>query len=359
MRQFGKTFRRDDFALSADDELVRDTFEIFFRKEIAGLSRSHIASTGIDQRLWQGLMDLGVVEMFGQPHAEGGVTLLQAVLIAEEYGRVIAPVPLIETLAAVFMLKECRTERAAKWLADMAKGDRIVTLALQPIVPDYRQIVPAGGVAQGVICLSGNELVLAENTDPEPVKNCGDSPVGWLQHVPQQACTDVLATGTEAAALHARGVNIWKLLTAAALSGLAIEAATMGAEFSRTRTTKGVPIGSLQGVSFPLVDAYVAACAARNLTRKAAWLEDNDPPSEPLYIDMAYAQAAQAATKSTLTSVHVHGGFGVDSTSDISRYNRTAKFWSSLAPAENTTLARIGKSAVSQVSSINVQTGFV
>ena len=91
----------------------------------------------------------------------------------------------------------------------------------------------------------------------------------------------VLATGAAAEAEYAHAVAEWKVLTAAALIGLTERSMWIGVEFTKTRRTMGVPIGALQGVSFPLADVAIGVTGGRNLVRKAAWFLENDPDARP------------------------------------------------------------------------------
>jgi alkylation response protein AidB-like acyl-CoA dehydrogenase len=122
----------------------------------------------------------------------------------------------------------------------------------------------------------------------------------------------------------------WKLLTAAALVGLTERALGVGVEFARTRETMGVPIGSLQGVSFPLADVAIGVAGARNMIRRAAWLAGNEPGEHSGAIEAAFAYAAGVATEGTTTSAHVQGGLGFTIEADASLYFLRAKGWSVL-----------------------------
>ena len=92
----------------------------------------------------------------------------------------------------------------------------------------------------------------------------------------------------------------------------------------------GVPIGTLQGVSFPLADIAINVGGTRNLIRKAAWMHEYEPASRPELIPMAFATAARIADQGTATAVHVHGGIGVTIDADITLYFRRARGWSLL-----------------------------
>ena len=101
-------------------------------------------------------------------------------------------------------------------------------------------------------------------------------------------------------------------------------------EFAKSRRTLGVPIGSLQGVAFPLADVMTELSGARNLVRKAAWYAEHEPEVRPELALAAFVHAAAAATESTWVSAHVQGGLGFTFEADISLYFLRAKGWSVL-----------------------------
>lgn len=330
--------RRNDHSLSADQESLRKAFAEFFTNECP-TSRVRAAEPGgYDAALWRQLTALGAVSMALPESAGGdGATLVDVALVAEEYGRTVAPVPLIEAVVAARLLARC--EGAAEWVAAAADGSGLPALALHPVAG--RQLVPAGALAGAVVALDRDELILVTSAQPAArVPNQGNAPLAWWQ--PSGGTRVVLAEGARARALHAGAVAEWKALTAAALVGLADEVKRLGAEFTRTRQTMGVAIGALQGISHPLADVEVLVSGARNLARKAAWFTENEPAARPELVPMAFAYAARAATRAAAVGLHVQGGFGFTVESDVTLYFRRAKGWSVLAGDPGAELLVIG-----------------
>ena len=60
--------------------------------------------TGVDQPLWDKLVELGIVGIRTIEPQDGGMTLMDAAIVAEEAGRHVAPVPLIEAIVAIALL---------------------------------------------------------------------------------------------------------------------------------------------------------------------------------------------------------------------------------------------------------------
>jgi alkylation response protein AidB-like acyl-CoA dehydrogenase len=322
--------RRQDLSLDADQQAVRQGFGEFFAKEVPSSVVRAAEPLGFDADLWLRVVDMGVAAM-GLPESAGGdgATLVDLALVAEEHGRVVAPVPLVAHVVATRLL--ARAGAAADVVAAAAAGERLVTLALQPVVGAARQLVPDAAIARDVLAWSA-EGGLSLHTAKHPaahVPNQGSTPLAWWD--PQAAGQGVrLASGPEAERLFRTAVAEWKLLTAAALVGIADTALHLGVEFAKTRRTLGVPIGSLQGVAFPLADVMTELSGARHLVWKAAWYAEHEPLARPDLPLAAFVQAAHAVTESAWVSAHVQGGLGFTTEADISLYFLRAKGWSVL-----------------------------
>ena len=146
-----------------------------------------------------------------------------------------------------------------------------------------------------------------------------------------------LAAGPDALARYQAARAEWKLLTAAALVGLTERALGIAVEFARTRETMGVPIGSLQGVAFPLADVAIgisgraepglagrAGCGPRAVASAAASCRPCSP-TRPRWQPTAPPRRAHA------------GRPGFTTEADASLYFLRAKGWSLLAgdPADD------------------------
>jgi alkylation response protein AidB-like acyl-CoA dehydrogenase len=325
-------FRYSDYSLAEDEVAVRDAFREFFTVECpAGRVRA-AEPLGFDAKLWRQVAELGAATM-GLPESAGGddAGLLILAIVAEEAGAALAPVPLAEHVAAsraVARLARGRSGSLGEVLA--APADRPLSLAPEPVTSRESALVPAGAVARDILVLDGDELVLLHAPEPPAhVPNQGSTPLArWA--VRDGVTRTVLATGADAANGYAAARAEWRLLTAAALVGLTKRALNVAVEFAKTRETLGVPIGSLQGVAFPLADVEIGVSGARNLVRKAAWLADREPGRHPGLTEAAFAYAAQEATSGTVTAAHVQGGLGFTVEADASLCFLRAKGWSVL-----------------------------
>jgi alkylation response protein AidB-like acyl-CoA dehydrogenase len=319
--------RYTDYSLTDDQEAVRDAFREFFTAECPTARVRAAEPLGYDPKLWGQLAELGAASM-GLPESAGGdgAGLTDLVIVAEEAGAALAPVPFAEHAAAS---RAIASHPAAAGFVLAAAGERPVSLALQPVTGTGGQLVPAGAVVRDVVALDGDELVLVHADEPpDLVRNQGSTPLArWPLAGGPRA---VLATGAAAVAAYQTARAEWKLLTAAALVGLTERALSIAVEFVKTRETMGVPVGSLQGVSFPLADVAIGIAGARNLILRAAWMAENEPGAHPGLVPAAFAYAAQVATHGATTSAHMQGGLGFTAEADASLYFLRAKGWSVL-----------------------------
>jgi len=320
--------RQADFSLSEEQEAVRNAFRTALERSCPIESVEAAATAdppGYDEKVWRQLLDMRVVAM-GVPEAAGGdgAGMTELVLVAEQQGAFLAPVPLIEAVVSARLLARCGDE----WLTDVIEGNRLATVALQPQRNGAAQLVPGGAIADGVIGLVGDELVLAPRVNPpRAVANHGSTPLAFWDLDAAGSERRVLASGAEGMQLFERAVDEWKLLMAAALVGLAHAALRRAGEFATNRIAFGVPIASFQAVSHPLVDVAIAVTGTRRLVWKAAWYADNEPGEARDLIPMAYLTAVETGTKAPTVGVHVQGGLGFTVESDMHLFFRRAKGW--------------------------------
>lgn len=320
--------RRNDFSLSSDHQQLRASFHSFFSKECPLEVVRAAEPLGFDAGLWKRLCNMDAVAM-SLPEVKGGAgaTLVELVLICEELGRALAPVPLVGHCVAARLL--AATEASQRFIDRAAAGTAIFALALQRFLR-APLLVPDAALAAGVLALEGDELCLYETAHPvQHVRNQGSTPLAWWQPV-DDARRIVLADGNRAASLHAAAAREWRLLMSAALIGLAEGALRLAVDFARSRNTLGVPIGSLQGVSFQLADIQIGIRAGRHLIWRAAWMHEHEPGGRSELIEMALPYAARVATHAAAHGQHVQGGLGFSAEAPSSLYFLRSKGWSVL-----------------------------
>jgi alkylation response protein AidB-like acyl-CoA dehydrogenase len=106
--------------------------------------------------------------------------------------------------------------------------------------------------------------------------------------------------------------------------GVAQGALNIATQYAVQREAFGKPIADLQGIQFKLAEMATRAEAARLLTYKAAWLNDQGKPS-PQASSMAKWFAGRAAVENADEAVQILGGMGYVDEMPAEKFYRDAK----------------------------------
>lgn len=126
------------------------------------------------------------------------------------------------------------------------------------------------------------------------------------------------------------GLNAERILIAAEAVGIGRAALRRAVNYANERVVFDRPIGKNQGIAFPLAEARMKLDAADLMTRKAAWLLDNNKPCGA-EANMAKWLAAEAGFFAADAAIQTHGGFGYAREYHVERYWREARLMK-LAP---------------------------
>ncbi|EFQ83778.1 acyl-CoA dehydrogenase, C-terminal domain protein [Aeromicrobium marinum DSM 15272] len=98
-------------------------------------------------------------------------------------------------------------------------------------------------------------------------------------------------------------------------------------QYAGERQTFGVPIGTKQGVAFPIADLAVMLEASRALTYRAAALKDGGAPAAAFKqaASIAKVYATESAVTATRIATQVFGGYGFMEEYPVARFYRDAK----------------------------------
>lgn len=315
--------RRLDYSLSDDHQALQAAYRDFFKTHCPIETVRAAEESGFDKSLWERLCGMGATTMALPETAGGdGATLVDLTLVAEEIGRSLAPVPWIDHVCTARLLA-----RLGSAEADVVSGRQLAAFDAQHDNVRGTRLIPTGSIADHIVVRDGDDVVrLSFDTRPPRVDNIGRLPMAWID--PAAADTRVvLAGGSEAAAEYQRALDEWRVLMAAALTGLVEETMTIAAEFAKTRYTLGVPISTLQGISHPLANIAITVQGGRNLARRAAWFLDNEPDERPELAASAFVFMAEEASKAATMAVHVQGGLGVSAEAAATAYLVRARGW--------------------------------
>lgn len=303
-----------------------------------------------DRELWAalgeaGLLSLAVPESYGG----AGLGLVELCRVLDEAGRRVAPVPLATHGAAALLLAEAASpEMAGRWLPGAATGEHVLTVALaeeRTHLPS-RPVVSATSTDAGW-SLSGSKSLVRAGTDAAAYLVSATTPEGvgvflveagaagssttpghtsdgdTVVRLDLQQTPGVPVGALDGSTAHRLG-DLVTVTTAAELLGITEGALRLTSQYAKTREQFGRPIGTFQAVSQRLADGYIDVLGQRLTLWAAAWRLAEGLPADT-EVAIAKLWAADAAHHLAHTTVHVHGGVGIDLDGDAHRYFTTAK----------------------------------
>lgn len=138
------------------------------------------------------------------------------------------------------------------------------------------------------------------------------------------------------------GMNAERILIASECIGDGRWFIEKAAKYAGERVVFGRPIGSNQGVQFPVAQAYASVQAADLMRWKAAWLFDNGKPCGA-EANMAKLLAANASWEAANACLDTHGGWGFTAEYDVERKFRETRLYKVAPVNNNLVLAYIGQ----------------
>jgi acyl-CoA dehydrogenase len=137
-------------------------------------------------------------------------------------------------------------------------------------------------------------------------------------HVPEE---DLLGERDEGWSALVSMLNPERIGFAAAGTGIGKLAAKAAIEYANDREVFGEPIGTHQGVSFPIAKPYARLEAAALMRQKAEWLYEQGEPCG-YESNVAKATAVEAGIETVKQSMQAFGGWGYATEYDVERWWR-------------------------------------
>ena len=312
---------------SEDQQAVSEAFgDLFARESTPESVRAAEAGGGFDRGLWDTLAATGAMGMaLPEEVGGGGASLADLAVVVYEWGRRIAPVPLVEHAVAGRLLASSADPGAIEVVAGAAAGEIVATIALQPPLPDgTARLVPAGAVADAVAACRDGALVLARREPPGASRpNTAGLPLADRDLSEAVA----VSSGPMAEDVWDRALAEWKALMAVAHAGLGREVLDMGVAYVKQRHQFGVPVGSFQAVQHGLADAATRTEGARLLAFRAVSALEAEQRDAPRLAAMALLFSAESARFAADRVLQYHGGYGYSAEYDVQLYYRRAASW--------------------------------
>ncbi len=365
-----------NFEFNEDQIFVRDAARTFLkancppevvRRVLEGNER--YAADLWQQIVAQGWAGTAIPEEYGGL----GMSYLELVLVAEELGRVCAPVPFASSvyLATEAILQAGSEAQKQKWLPQLAEGAVIGTLAyaekagatspatLETVVENgkiygRKTTVADAEIAQIIIVAAKSENGDGASLYLVPLRQEGISFESINTIDPSLNHANVILNGASAELLGVDGEGwsmLQKILDRAAVLyaweqlGGSETCLAMAKAHAMERYAFGRPIGSFQAIKHKLANMYVKNTLARSNAYYGAWALNSDAPELPLAAATARVGSTQAYYFSSKESIQTHGGMGFTWEVDCQFYYRRAKVLSVVIGSERVWADKLIKAA--------------
>jgi acyl-CoA dehydrogenase len=343
-----------NFDFSDDLKALREQARKFLRERCppATVRRILEGPQSYDLALWKEIAAMGWTGA-AIPEAYGGAGLghLALCVLAEELGSALAPIPFSSSiyLAAEAILLGGSEAQKATWLAKLASGEKIGTLAVAegPGKADPRKLRTS--FRSGV--LSGEKLPVADGDVADVAVVAAQGEHGMLLALvdlngagvarnqvqtidPTRSHARIVFTAAPAELIGeaAAGEALLRRLEARAAVLFAFEqvggaqrALEMARDYALERYAFGRPIGSFQAIKHKLADVYVASELARANAYWGAWALSRDAAELPLAAAAARISASDAYFLAAKENIQVHGGMGFTWEFDCHLHYRRSK----------------------------------
>ena len=381
-----------NFALSDEQELLREAArQALSRVETVQAARAALEDPDALPELWTTAVQAGWPGLLiDEEHGGAGLGGFDALLVAEECGRVLAAIPLLGLLPATALL-------------DAAGHPELEAIAAGELRPAYVPARPPSELVEGwtVDARSGSGRVPAPRVtlDGDSVTLDGDSvtldgEVAWVPDAPGADLLVVVGVDGDGRPLAvqvdpaADGVSVeavtrydatrslghvtlngaagrlldvdsdaiagaWYLaqaLIAAESVGAAQTCLDLGVAYAKERYTFGRPIGSYQSIKHELTEVLRRLENARGLQYYAGWAREARPAELALAASAARSAAGAALDFAARSVINVHGGIGATWEHDAPLYFRRAQLTRRLLGGTAGATDRVAGELLAQIS---------
>jgi alkylation response protein AidB-like acyl-CoA dehydrogenase len=351
-----------NFALSDEQELLREAARgALSRFKTVEAARHALEDPSALPDLWPLAVNAGWPGLLISEEA-GGASLgaFDALLVAEECGRVLASVPLLGLLPATAVLDTAGDEA----LADVAAGSlRPVFVPARPpseLEPSWtvdpqrgfsRLPAPAASIEGDQVVLDGSvafvpdapgaDLLVVIGTDIDdpgtpiaaavPADADGVSIESVMRYDATRSLGNVSLSGARGRRLDVSAdalADAWYLAQALLGSeslGAVQTCLETSVAYAKERFTFGRAIGSYQAIKHELAEVLRQLENARGLQYYAGWARASSPGEFPLAASAARSCAGRALDQAARSMINVHGGIGATWEHDAPLFFRRAQ----------------------------------
>lgn len=353
-----------ELEFTSDQDQLRDSIRAVLANESpVSLARAVTETDAQPTALWSTMVELGwpALTIAGE-HGGIGLGVLEAAILAEELGRVIAPGPLLATVSQfVPAVREAGTPaQQTRFLGPVAAGDLTGSLGIAEtsgsfdpadvdatVAFDGDDAVVSGTKRFVVEGDAVDELVIVARVADQPADDGVRAvvvPVVSLATDPVRALDgsrrlvhvelDGVRVGRDrvlgdpdrsAAPALRRAVEEATVCLALEMVGTAQTIFDTTLEYAKQREQFGVPIGSFQAIKHKFADMMIALERARSLGYFAALTIAEDDPRRESAASVAKAAAGDCQRLLAKEGIQIHGGIGYTWEHDMHLYVRRIK----------------------------------
>lgn len=312
------------------------------------LAAVEAAGNRFDPVLWRALADAGLLTLTTpEKHDGAGLGFVELCRVLVEVGRTVAPAPLATDSVARLLIAEHGTDEQQQ--ATFSATDAVLSCAVaeehehaptQPtttaaqadgewVLTGAKYLVPAATVATGFLVTAtapdGAAVFLVDAGTPGlriNEQHLSDGDVAGLVELDGARVPADRRVGDAATA--GRLLDLLSVAACAVQLGVTEGAVALTAAYAKTREQFDRPIGTFQAVAQRLADGFIDTRFQGLTLWQAAWRLAEGLPAEEA-IATAKLWAADAGHQIAHTTVHVHGGVGIDLDGVAHRYFTAAK----------------------------------
>jgi alkylation response protein AidB-like acyl-CoA dehydrogenase len=363
-----------DLSLTDEQEFLREAARgTLSRFKVVEAARAALDDgLGALPDLWPAAREAGWAGLLvSEAQGGAGLGVFDAMLVAEEVGRVLAPVPFLGLLPATALLDAAGYDGLAAiasgevrpvWIPTRPPGDLEPNWTVDgpgaarpaaPVIEGDGDAVRVTGRAAYVPDAPGADLLVVVGVDGTvAVVEASASGVtveqvvrydvtravahvtlenapGRLLSVSDGAAADAATSATGAnsgtAAAAADAWYVAQSLIAAEAVGTVQTTLEMSVAYAKERFTFGRAIGSYQAVKHELTEVLRRLENGRSLLFYAGWARADEPDEWPLAASAARAAAGSALDFATRSNINVHGGIGATWEHDAPLFFRRAQ----------------------------------
>jgi len=272
-----------------------------------------------DDDAWKEMCELGWAGIFiDEDHGGQGLGIVELVILMEELGYALAPVPFLSNAAAGLALQFAGTdEQKERWLPGIASGEARGTVGM--VRDGEARLVPDADSAEVIVLIGfdgSTNVVEAASAEIEPFET-----MDRTRRFARVRSGDGEQLGGDC---FAAGDRIATALAAETV-GVAQKAMEMAVEYARERKQFGRPIGSYQAVSHRCAQMLLEVEGSRSGAYYAAWCADAEPESLAAAASGAKAYSSDAGWRVCGSALQVHRGIGFTWEHDLHFFLKRAK----------------------------------